>query len=70
MDFSNEDPLVAVTVVVDEPNMTKGRLGYGGSVAGPVFQRVAKKVIGYMGIKPKPAELSFLSDKKLMGENF
>ena len=68
--FPAEDPLVAVTVVVDEPNMTKGRLGYGGSVAGPVFQRVAKKVIGYMGIKPKPAELSFLSDKKLMGENF
>jgi cell division protein FtsI/penicillin-binding protein 2 len=68
--FPAEDPVVGVTVVVDEPNMTKGRLGYGGSVAGPVFQRVAKKVIGYMGIKPKPTELSFVSDRKSMGENF
>jgi len=68
--FPAENPLVAVTVVVDEPNMTNGRLGYGGSVAGPVFQRVAKKVIGYMGIKPEPAKLTFVNSKKSIGEKF
>lgn len=65
-----DDPLVAVTVLVDEPNMSKGRLGYGGSVAGPAFQRVAKKIIGYMGIKPKPAEVSFFKDLNINKQNF
>jgi cell division protein FtsI/penicillin-binding protein 2 len=65
-----DDPLVAVTVLVDEPNMSKGRLGYGGSVAGPAFQRVAKKIIGYMGIKPKPTEVSFFKDLNINKQNF
>jgi len=58
-----EDPKIAVTILVDEPTMKKGRLGYGGSVAGPAFQNVAKKIIGYMGIKPNEAELSFYNQE-------
>ena len=33
--------------------MEKGRLGYGGSVAGPSFQRIGKQMISYLGLKPE-----------------
>ena len=52
------DPKVLITIVVDEPQMKKGRLGYGGSVAGPSFQRIAKRIVTYLGIKPKSPDLS------------
>ena len=48
-----DDPRIVVIVVVDEPKMQGSRIGYGGSVAGPAFQRVAKEVIGYLGVRPK-----------------
>ena len=48
-----EDPRIVVTVVVDEPKMQGSRIGYGGSVAGPAFRKVAKEVIGYLGVRPK-----------------
>ncbi len=47
-----DDPRLMVTVMVDEPKMQGARLGYGGSVAGPAFSRVAKSVAGYLGIMP------------------
>ncbi len=64
-----EDPVIAITVMVDEPNMSRGRLGYGGSVAGPAFQQVARKIIAYMGIKPMDSELTFHEVNKKPKEN-
>ena len=51
--FPAQDPKIVITVVVDEPKMKKGLTGYGGSVAAPAFQRLGKKIIAYMGLKPK-----------------
>ena len=43
--FPASDPKVVITVVVDEPKMKNGLLGYGGLVAAPAFQRVGKGII-------------------------
>jgi cell division protein FtsI/penicillin-binding protein 2 len=51
--FPAGDPKVVITVVVDEPKMKKGLLGYGGVVAAPAFQRVGKGIISYWGLKPE-----------------
>lgn len=63
--FPADNPKAVITVVVDEPKMKKGRLGYGGSVAGPSFRKIANRLISYFGIQPKPKELTFVSDRKL-----
>ena len=54
--FPAQDPKIVITVVVDEPKMKKGLTGYGGSVAAPAFQRLGKKIIAYMGLKPNQTE--------------
>ena len=54
--FPAHDPKIVITVVVDEPKMKKGLTGYGGSVAAPAFQRLGKKIIAYMGLKPNQPE--------------
>lgn len=51
--FPANDPRVVITVVVDEPKMKKGFLGYGGVVAAPSFQRVGEGIISYLGLKPE-----------------
>jgi len=51
--FPAEDPLIAVTVMVDEPKMKKGLLGYGGVVAAPSFQRIGSAIASYLGMQPK-----------------
>ena len=51
--FPAHDPKVVITVVVDEPKMSNGLLGYGGVVAAPSFQRVGKGIISYWGLKPE-----------------
>jgi len=63
--FPADNPRAVITVVVDEPKMKKGRLGYGGSVAGPSFKNIASRLITYLGIQPKPKELSLISEQKL-----
>ena len=50
--FPAENPSIMITIVVDEPKMKDGRLGYGGSVAGPSFQNIGKQIISYLGLKP------------------
>ena len=55
-DISPKKSQILITVVVDEPKMKAGRLGYGGSVAGPAFKRVGTKIVGYLGLKPKPQQ--------------
>jgi cell division protein FtsI/penicillin-binding protein 2 len=59
--FPAKNPVAVITVVVDEPKMKKGRLGYGGSVAGPTFRKIAGRIISYYGIKPNPKELSYVT---------
>ena len=44
-----EDPAVAILVVVDEP---RGKY-YGGTVAGPVFRKIAQETLSYLNIPPK-----------------
>jgi cell division protein FtsI/penicillin-binding protein 2 len=55
--FPAEDPQINITVVVDEPKMKRGLLGYGGVVAAPAFKNVAKQIISYLGIEPKKEEI-------------
>ena len=63
--FPADNPKAVITVVVDEPKMKKGRLGYGGSVAGPSFKNIASRLISYFGIQPKSKELSLIRKPKL-----
>ena len=58
--FPADQPKAVITVIVDEPKMNKGRLGYGGSVAGPSFKKIANRLISYFGIQPSNKQLSFL----------
>lgn len=51
--FPAQNPKVVITVVVDEPKMKNGVLGYGGVVAAPSFQSVGKGIISYWGMKPE-----------------
>ena len=43
-----DDPAVVISVVIDEPVIAH----YGGTVAGPVFRRVAEVTLRHMGIAP------------------
>ncbi len=42
-----ENPKLAILVVVDEPNASKG-IYYGGSVAAPAFGKIAKRALRYL----------------------
>jgi len=44
------DPEISILVSLDDPS---GGAYYGGSVSGPVFRRVAEKVVEYLGIPPQ-----------------
>jgi cell division protein FtsI/penicillin-binding protein 2 len=46
--FPADDPQVCLVVVMDEPK--KG--SYGGETAAPVFQKIATRAAGYLGIPP------------------
>lgn len=43
-----DDPAVVISVVIDEPVIAH----YGGTVAGPVFRRIAEVTLRHMGIAP------------------
>ena len=47
-----DDPKLAILVIIDEPS---GGLIYGGTIAGPVFQKVMEDSLNYLGIEPKIA---------------
>jgi cell division protein FtsI (penicillin-binding protein 3) len=47
-----EQPRLAILVVVDEPTSSP----YGGVVAAPVFARIAKAALRYLGVFPKAAD--------------
>ena len=44
------DPELSILVSLDDPS---GGAYYGGSVSGPVFRRVAEKVVEYLGMPPQ-----------------
>lgn len=48
--FPVENPLLVITVVIDEPR--RNGVGYGGLVAAPVFRRVAEGIIERLRIPP------------------
>ena len=50
--FPAEKPRVAITVVVDEPKIKNGVLGYGGVAAAPSFHRIGTAIAAYWGMKP------------------
>lgn len=52
--FPADEPRLVITVVVDEPDF--GKTGYGGVVAGPVFQRIGTAAAAYLGIAPRREE--------------
>ncbi len=43
-----DDPRIVVSVVVDEPLVSH----YGGTVAGPIFRRIADRTLRYLGVAP------------------
>lgn len=47
-----KDPVIAIAVVVDEPMLDHA----GGSVAAPIFRRVAEMALKYRGLTPKGTE--------------
>lgn len=47
-----DDPLVVITVTVDEPRVDHA----GGNVAAPVFRQVAEMVLRYKGLTPRGSE--------------
>jgi len=50
MPDTSPDPEISILVSLDDPS---GGTYYGGSVAGPVFRRVAEKIVEYLGISPQ-----------------
>ena len=60
--FPAQKPRIVITVVVDEAKMKNGMLGYGGSVAAPAFQNVAKQIISYLGIEPNKDKINIASN--------
>lgn len=49
--FPADDPEICILVLFDEPKNGY----YGGTVAGPVFQRIARRAAKYLNIPPEPA---------------
>ena len=49
--FPSEDPMILVAVVIDNP---KSGEYYGGSVAAPIFQKIASRIINYTEILETP----------------
>lgn len=46
-----EDPAFVCLVVVDDPRTTKCHI-YGGTIAAPIFSRIAKRAADYMNLQP------------------
>jgi cell division protein FtsI (penicillin-binding protein 3) len=51
------DPKLCILVMVDEPQTVH----WGGTVAAPVFQRIAAQAVRHLGILPKSEETPILA---------
>ena len=62
-----DDPKFTLLVVIDDPEMKEGK-AFGGTVAAPVFAKIAKRAADYLELQPTtPVEPPGLADtpKKL-----
>jgi len=48
----SRDPAIAIIVVMDLPHHQVPLLYYGGTVAAPIFKRIAEPALRYLGIAP------------------
>ncbi len=53
-----EDPKLAAIVVVDDPKTDKVNL-YGGTIAGPIFARIATRAMAAVDVTPEPRPAAF-----------
>jgi len=56
-----ENPKLAILVVIDEPNEKH----YGGTVAAPVFRRIARETLNYLNIAPKSDVKQFATSRRI-----
>jgi len=66
-----DDPKFALLVLLDDPTMKQGE-AFGGTVAGPVFARIAEKTARYLDLRPteeiSPPQLTNGSKKVALSE--
>ena len=66
-----DDPKFALLVLLDDPTMKQGEV-VGGTVAGPVFARIAEKAARYLDLRPTeevpPPQLTNGSKKVALSE--
>jgi cell division protein FtsI/penicillin-binding protein 2 len=66
-----DDPKFALLVILDDPTMKQGE-AFGGTVAGPVFARIAEKAARYLDLRPTeevpPPQLTNGSKKVALSE--
>jgi cell division protein FtsI (penicillin-binding protein 3) len=56
-----EKPRLAIVVVIDEPQGAY----YGGTVAAPVFRRVARETLHYLNIPPESGAKQFATSRRI-----
>jgi cell division protein FtsI (penicillin-binding protein 3) len=56
-----DDPRLTILVVIDEP---KGKY-YGGTVAAPVFRRIAGEALNYLNIPPRSGVKRFATSRRI-----
>ena len=56
-----DNPKLAILVVIDEP---QGKY-YGGTVAAPVFRRIAREVLNYLNIPPRSGVKRFATSHRI-----
>jgi len=56
-----ENPKLVILVVIDEP---KGKY-YGGTVAAPVFRRIAREALNYLNIPPQSGTKRFAASRRI-----
>jgi cell division protein FtsI (penicillin-binding protein 3) len=56
-----DNPKLAILVVIDEPQ----RKYYGGTVAAPVFRRIAREALHYLNIPPHSGVKRFATSRRI-----
>ena len=56
-----ENPKLAILVLIDEP---QGKY-YGGTVAAPVFRRIAREALNYLNVPPRSGVKQFATSRKI-----
>jgi cell division protein FtsI/penicillin-binding protein 2 len=56
-----ENPKLSILVIIDEP---KGKY-YGGTVAAPVFRRIAREALNYLNIPPGSGRKQFATSRRI-----